>query len=91
VPSVSSVVKLFRPAELEPSLDAEVALPSLAFALALFRITRCESHVLRPNQFYLFWPKVYRLFVIENQARLTVNLDAWHVPAAIHFLRWKLA
>ena len=86
-----SVVKLFRPAELEPLLDAEVALPSLTFALALLRITRCESQVLRPNQFYLFWLEVYRSFVIENQARLTVNLDVWYVPAAIPFSRWKLA
>jgi hypothetical protein len=71
-------------------MDAEVAFPKYQLRTLPLRIARCESRVLRPNQFYLFRPKVYRPFVIGRQARLTVNLDVCYVPAAIHFSRWEL-
>jgi hypothetical protein len=72
-------------------MDAGVAFPKYQFRALPLRIARYESRVLRPIQFYLFRPKVYRPFVIGKQVRLTVNLDVCYVPAAIHFSRWKLA
>src|ERR1700674_5315754 len=84
VSSVTSVVKIFHPAELEYSTDTGVAFARNPPAPAPLRIARCDSGALRPKQVYLFQPKLSCSFVIGRKGRLTVNLDVWYVPAAIH-------